>query len=319
MKTILKILKTLFFIIIILLILPYIINLPESKYKTGADIVSEFPQIYSGKFIDYEGKKIYVEDLNQNSNKVITFIHGFGGSSFTWRDNKQFFADNNYRVVLIDLPGFGLSSAKFENDYSHPAQAKAVKAVLDNLGIKKTDLVGHSMGANIATHLIQNYPEIFAKFIIVDGSIIENSNSNPLTSVLNFEPVRKLGDLALNTFYTKGNFTNTLKSAYGTDNTMTDNTINGYYMPLQINGWQDSLVGIIRDSNNNAIPKPLTELNIPTLIIWGSKDSWIPLEQGKSLQQKIKSSLFKEIQNTGHLSMEEKPLEFNNLVWEFIK
>ena len=78
------------------------------------------------------------------------------------------------------------------------------------------------------------------------------------------------------------------------------------------------MLGITRDGNKNALSKPLYDLKIPTLIIWGKEDLWIPISQGKDLKQKIKGSQFKEVSNSGHLPMEENPVEFNNSLLTFI-
>jgi pimeloyl-ACP methyl ester carboxylesterase len=311
--------KVLLLLALLFLVLPYLIPSPANKYKTPSQAISANPRLFTGEIVDVEGESIYVEDLNSQSDNVITFIHGFGGSSFTWRDNKQFFVDKGYRVVTLDLPGFGLSSVGFDANYSHRAQATVVKNVLTKLGINKTVLVGHSMGANIALHFAQTNPEIIEKLVIVDGMIVESSSSNLFSGLINLDPLRRWGSLMLSWFYTQDTFSNTLKSAYFDPVKVTENTLLGYYLPLDIEGWQDALLGITRDGSNNAIPEPLSTINIPTLILWGGNDSWIPITQGKLLQEKISKSTFIEIPNSGHLPMEENSQKFNSSLWDFIK
>jgi len=319
MKKIKQLGKVLMLFMVLFLVLPYLIPAPVNKYKTTGLAILANPRLFPGEIIDVEGQSIYVEDLNTQSDNVVTFIHGFGGSSFTWRDNKQFFVDRGYRVVLIDLPGFGLSNVGFGANYSHAQQATVVKNVLLKLGIEKTDLIGHSMGSNIAIHFAQNNPEMVKRLVIVDGSVVENSSSNFFSSLINQDPLRRWGNLMLSWLYTKDTFSNTLKSAYFDPVKMTEDTLKGYYLPLEIEGWQDALLGITRDASNNVIPKSLSTVNIPTSIIWGSNDSWIPKSQGELLQQKISNSSFVLISNSGHLPMEENPQEFNSSLLELIK
>jgi pimeloyl-ACP methyl ester carboxylesterase len=157
------------------------------------------------------------------------------------------------------------------------------------------------------------------KLILVDAAIVESSNNNILLNIINFDPIRRWGNIFLSSFYTKETFSNTLKSAFYDKDEVTDNTIDGYYLPLEIDDWQDSLLGISRDSNNNVLSEPLSKLDKPTLIIWGSNDSWVPIDNGKALQNKIMNSMFVEISNSGHLPMEDNPKEFNNTVLEFVR
>lgn len=296
------------------LIAPLIISLPESQFLSNTDV----PISNDGRFIEVNGFSTYIEDLNTASNKVITFIHGFGGSTFSWRSNKNFFVENGFRVLLIDLKGFGLSQKSIEQDYSHISQSEFIKNILDSLGIENTILVGHSMGGNVVTTFTQTYPNLVSKLVLVDASIVENSNNNIFSSLLDRYPVRNWATLILGYGFSKERFTEFLSSAYINKAVVTQDVIDGYFLPLTIKNWQDSLIGISRDSIKNQIPKSLDSINLPVLIIWGEKDPWISLDEGRSINSKIKSSVLKVIPEVGHLPMEEAPDTFNDILIEWI-
>jgi len=107
--------------VLLVCVLPYLIPVGQTQPDISPDdLVGEH-----GRFLDVDGVRIYVEDQNpQSSQATLVFIHGFGGSTFSWRHNAPFFHAQGYRVVSLDMKGFGLSHKDFASDYSHPAQAE---------------------------------------------------------------------------------------------------------------------------------------------------------------------------------------------------
>ncbi|RJP82674.1 MAG: alpha/beta hydrolase [Desulfobacteraceae bacterium] len=109
-------------------------------------------------FYTAEGKK----------DPTILFVHGWSCDHTFWDAQVRYFK-NNYRVVTIDLPGHGESSAP-EIPYTINLFAESIKSVLDELNIDKAFLVGHSMGYPVARRFIQQYPDRASGFCIVDGA-----------------------------------------------------------------------------------------------------------------------------------------------------
>ncbi len=315
MKKLTKVLVILLVLISILTLPPLVIQVPDAEYNTPQQANSSIPEY--GKYVTVNNVMLYVEDLNSESDKVITFIHGFGGSTYSWRENKQFFADNGYRVVAIDLKGFGLSQKGIDLDYSHVSQAETVKEVLNYLLINKTVVVGHSMGGNVATIFTQNYPDMVSNLVLVDAAVndIPTSSISKLAGVF---PVKDWLKIIINGYITKDRFKSFLESAYVNLSVVTDTVVDNYYLPLRIQGWQDSLIGMVRDGSNSAIPYSLSTIQTPTLILWGDMDPWVNISKGTDLNAKIPNSAFIKIENAGHLPMEENPSTFNSTVLQYL-
>jgi pimeloyl-ACP methyl ester carboxylesterase len=89
-------------LILLVFIVPYLISLdPDNTQPPHHDLVSQY-----GRFLDIDGMAIYVEERNAGSSQqAIVFLHGFGGSTFSWRENAPCFAAQGYRVVSLDLKG----------------------------------------------------------------------------------------------------------------------------------------------------------------------------------------------------------------------
>lgn len=301
--------------LVLILVVPLFIPLPSPRFKS----IEEVPiSSNNGRLIDINGYKTYIEDLNTQSNKVITFIHGFGGSTFTWHKNKEFFVSNGFRVILLDLKGFGISQKGINYDYSHSSQADLVLEILNTLNVDSTVVVGHSMGGNIATIFSQKYPNRVSSLVLVSAAIVENSQTSIFSNIIGNFPVKDWLKVIISYYFTKDRFSEFLSSAYNNKDVITQEVVDSYYLPLEINNWQDSLIGISRDSSKNAVPQPLSSVLNPTLIVWGNKDTWVEPDRGNYLNNKIPNSTLKTIENAGHLPMEEYPNEFNSILLEYL-
>lgn len=106
---------------------------------------------------------------NNNKEENIVFIHGFGGSTKTWKRQIQFFSEK-FNVLLIDLPGHG-NSVK-EKAITPEYVSRKIKEVLDFLNIKKAQFVGLSLGSLVVAHFAIENPE-YVKSIIFGGAAIK--------------------------------------------------------------------------------------------------------------------------------------------------
>lgn len=117
-------------------------------------------------YADYNGHKVHYQIAGSGS-KTIVFIHGWSCDTEFWKYQTPAFA-NDYRVILIDLPGHGKSDAP-EIDYTMEAFADAVKVILDHSSTEKAVVAGHSMGLAVAWQFAIKYPANTAGLCSVDG------------------------------------------------------------------------------------------------------------------------------------------------------
>ncbi|MCI5081421.1 MAG: alpha/beta hydrolase [Saprospiraceae bacterium] len=93
----------------------------------------------------------------EGKGNVVVLLHGFCGDSFIWKDFKHDLLEENFKVICIDLPGFGGSSLMSEP--SIEKMADAVHAVLTEVNSKDFVLFGHSMGGYVSLSYLEKYPE----------------------------------------------------------------------------------------------------------------------------------------------------------------
>lgn len=100
----------------------------------------------------------YVE-LNPEGAQTLVFIHGLGSYLKFWRHQLDAFAAEGYRVIAVDLPGYGKSDKPASFPYSMEAMGDAVRELLGTLGVRAPILVGHSMGGQTAASYAIRYPD----------------------------------------------------------------------------------------------------------------------------------------------------------------
>lgn len=99
-------------------------------------------------FIKLPTSKIYYEERGTGS--PLLLLHGLGGSSKDWEFNAEYL-ENNHRLLMLDIPGFGKSH--IQNDYSITHLALSISQALNALSIDKINIVGFSFGGAIALEL----------------------------------------------------------------------------------------------------------------------------------------------------------------------
>jgi pimeloyl-ACP methyl ester carboxylesterase len=305
-------------LLLVIAIVPYLLPLPP---QPNVDPSALAPP--GGRFVELDGTRTFLVDEGRTGAPVVLLIHGFGGSTFAWRETIPALARAGYRAVALDLPGFGLSDKTFDRDHSHPAQAAFVTGLMDLLGIERATLVGHSMGGSVAAHLALADPGRVEALVLVDAAIRgpEEAGGVSPTILLHVPPIRRIAQHVARRWATPERTLEILASAYRDPARPTAEVAEGYLAPQQLPDWDLALLAILRDGARNALPRPpdaLSESGRPVLVLWGRQDSWIELEAGRALHARIPASEWIIIEDSGHLPFEEQPEDFMHALLRFL-
>jgi Predicted hydrolases or acyltransferases (alpha/beta hydrolase superfamily) len=265
-----------------------------------------------GNYISVQGiKTFYVE---RGKGKTLLFLHGWGASSYSWRNNFLFLCQA-FHAIAIDLKGFGLTE-KPKGNYDLNEFTEHVKKFIDLLGLEKVSLVGNSMGGSIAINLAYNYDKVIDRVILINSTVIANNNSIPfLFRIISIKPI---GELLSFFMINKRTVVNTLNQVYYNKDKINEESIDGYYKPLKLKGTRRVLLNSLRNISKFNISDYLEKLNKKFLIIWGEKDPWLPVEHAYIIHKKIKNSKLIIIPETGHVPHEEKPEIVNEAIINFM-
>lgn len=142
-----------------------------------------------GRILELPGGDLQVVDRGPWNGPPIVLIHGFT-CAIDWWDGMMPLLARRHRVVAVDLLGHG-GSAKPDSGYSMENQAELVAQALRRLGIGDATVVGHSMGAVVATALNESSHELVDRIVIVDQAPDSDGYGTdlPVTVALTFTPV----------------------------------------------------------------------------------------------------------------------------------
>jgi pimeloyl-ACP methyl ester carboxylesterase len=122
----------------------------------------------AGQFLDLDGVRLhYVE---RGSGDPLVLLHGNGSMIQDFESSGLVeLAAKNYRVIVIDRPGFGHSSRPRNVTWSPDAQARLIKRALERLGVSQAVVLGHSWGASVAVALALKFPELVRGLVLASG------------------------------------------------------------------------------------------------------------------------------------------------------
>jgi pimeloyl-ACP methyl ester carboxylesterase len=271
-------------------------------------------------FIDINGTNVHYRDVgNSNDSIPIVLMHGTGSSLHTydfWSDNLK----STNRIIRMDLPAFGLTGPFVKNDYSISNYTFFLKEFLNNLNIKECILIGNSLGGEIAWRFAIAEPLMVKKLVLIDaGGYPVISKSVPIAFKLAKIPV--LNNLL--TYITPRFLIRaSIEDVYFDKSKISDSLVNRYFDLTLRKGNRKAIVDRLKGSttltNGKKTHASIKKIKKPTLIIWGSDDQLIPVENAYKFNNDITNSKLIVMQQTGHVPMEEKPIESLKFVIDFL-
>lgn len=118
------------------------------------------------KFINLAGTNLHYRDSGNKNLPVLVFLHGFGASLHTWEAWSSEL-EKDYRVIRMDLPGFGLSGINETNDFSDTHDIAVILGLLNTLDIDKVTFIGNSLGGKLAWQIAAAHPERVEKLVLI--------------------------------------------------------------------------------------------------------------------------------------------------------
>jgi pimeloyl-ACP methyl ester carboxylesterase len=264
-------------------------------------------------FIDIDGVSIHYQEKGTGTPLVL--LHGYTSSTYSWKDVFEPLA-KNFRVIAVDLKGFGLSG-KPDGDYTRRAQAILVAHLLDHLNVEKAWLCGSSMGGEVALNVAVANPQRVAGLVLIDSAGVEVPGGGSLTPSYLLVPGlgRVLAALALRSdkLVREG-----LEKSFYDRSKVTNERVAAYYLPLQTRGGQLAALRARTQWPLFPVEPDLGKIIVPTLILWGAQDALIPVAAGHKLNALIKQSQLVIFDNCGHLPQEELPARTIDEMTRFI-
>ncbi len=272
----------------------------EAKYLTSAD-----------QFIDVGEARVRVRMEGPQGAPVIIMNHGFTHSLETW-DGWAAAFKNDYRVVRYDLAGHGLTGPDPEKRYAPVERAAFLGDLMDVLGIESAIVAGNSLGGLVAWRFAAGNPDRVDALVLVAPGVfsINGVADDPVAIPL---PLRIFLMTA-----PKSGMRKAAQKVYGDDAKVTDATVERMRDMIRRKGNGAAFVDALTEFT---LPDPTEELHAletPTLILWGTDDAIIPMEQGERLAALMPNATLAILSGVGHVAQEEAPAETAREVRTFL-
>jgi pimeloyl-ACP methyl ester carboxylesterase len=253
-------------------------------------------------FSDVDGIRIHYQEKGTGTPLIL--VHGSTSSTYSWKDVFEPLT-KSYRVIAVDLKGFGFS-AKPDGDYTRRAQAVLVAHLLDYLKIEKAWLAGNSMGGEVALNFALQNPQRIAGLILIDSGGVKVQGGASLAPTYAQTPF--IGPLLIALALTSDKLVRQgLEKSFYDDTKVTAERVAAYYRPLKTRGGQLAAFRTRTQSGQFPIERDLEKINSPALLIWGAEDELIPIAAGRRMNSLIKGSKLVILERCGHVPQEEMP------------
>jgi pimeloyl-ACP methyl ester carboxylesterase len=266
------------------------------------------------------GHDVFYREEGEGS--VVVLLHGIAGCSATWDAVLPRLAAR-HTVVAPDLLGHG-ESAKPRGDYSLGAYASGVRDLLAVLGHDRVTVVGHSLGGGIAMQFAYQFPEWCERLVLV-GSGGLGKEVSPLLRALSAPGAEYVFALLLNSRlhgWARSVGTTVGRVGIRGDQLMTE-LWNSYSRLTDVRAQRaffHTIRSVIDPAGQRVSARDRLYLaaDMPTLIVWGDKDSVIPVEHAAIAHELIPGSRLEIFEGCGHFVPIEAPERFVGVLEDFL-
>ncbi len=287
------------------------------------------PDVLDSRFVEVQHMRLHY--LVAGHGRPVLMIHGLGSSGgLEWRRNLEALAAQ-HRVFALDLPGFGRSD-KPRIDYTLELFVECVSQFLDAVEVRRTALVGASLGGRIAVGLALRHPDQVERLCLVDALGFGRPARNWVYRAM---VVPGLGEVILRgveaamrrlrpgvirrlwAWYVRRprRYAALLSDAHLKD----VRTV--FHEP----GFQEAYLGTLRAlargralRDHVQVGAEASELLVPTLIVWGAEDRLFPVAHAEAAARRIRGARLVVFAGCGHTPQLEDAARFNTLLAAFL-
>lgn len=264
-------------------------------------------------FTSFDGAKIYYHKTEQNKDKWLVFLHGFGGDLTAWEKERAYFDQLGFSTIAMDLRGHGLSErGNDKNFYKLENFAKDVAALLEKEKLSNIVIIGHCFGGMISIYLQTKLPHRSKGLVLVDTSF-----KPPFFS---YNPVEKVFLKEMFELLTR--FMPDLKIKGHRHFDFSKNTSDINIPRLMSDILHTSLRSYLTICENLIdlnIEELLNKIIVPTLVVEGLNDHVFPPKVAQYLHKRIKKSQLDLIPGANHIIILNDPKDLEESIYGFLK
>jgi pyruvate dehydrogenase E2 component (dihydrolipoamide acetyltransferase) len=252
--------------------------------------------------VEIGGKNLQYLEVGEGPPLIL--LHGFGGDINIWIFNQEALSEAGRTVYALDLPGHG-GSSKDVGEGDLDSLVEVLRGFMDEMGIEKAHLVGHSMGGAVAGSLALGHPDRVASVVLIaSAGLGEEINGDYIE-----------GFIAANR---RKEMKRVLGLLFSDPDLVTRQLVNDELRFKRMDGVDEALRALadhMFPDGSQADVFDLSDLEVPVLVIWGQDDRIIPVSQAENLPESVRIETLEE---TGHMPQMESAGRTNRLIEGFV-
>lgn len=258
------------------------------------------------KFMNIDGMDVHYKD--QGEGPVILMMHGVVASLHTWDAWYELLKDH-FRIIRLDMPGFGITGPRESGDYSAEITNTFLDTFLGNLNVENLFISGNSMGGYYGWNYSIHQPDRVDAYMALDT--IAYKQSRPYVFILaKWLPFSTLWVkyISFPRFFVE----DSLRRLYADPERIKKEVNDRYWDLCRREGNRGTIMEFFSDLydllNDSSIAAKVKDVKRPTLMVWGKDDVWSRWEETIDFWKKdLPHAEFKFYDNCGHMPMEEMP------------
>lgn len=262
---------------------------------------------------------MHVERFGHGGTAVI-LIHGFGTSSFLWRNVAPSITDAGHTAYAVDLFGHGESDRPIDADFGIAAQAEYLDAAMTALRVARAIVVGVDIGGDVALRLAATRPERVEKLVLINTPAFDELPARDITQMQRstakfaFRTTRGvLGAAPLVEGVLKG-------SVADPEAHMPMKLVARYLAPFAGRDGVNHLLALASSiAGDDMEDIDLKSIHVPALIIWGEADKWVDSRMAERLVNALPDGRLVRLPGIGRLVPEESPEQMTSLLLDFMR
>jgi len=261
-----------------------------------------------------DGNPVNVIDIG--SGPPILWVHGLGGAWQNWLEQLPEFAED-HRCVAIDLPGFGESPVP-RDDISIAGYGRGLAELMDQLEIPEAVVVGNSMGGFISAELAIQAPKRVEKLVLVSAAGLSSEQ-------IHLRPLLTVARMTAFAAAWVGTHSDELSRRPRARRLLVSGVMRrpdrlaGALIAEQVRGsGKPGFIDALDALATYRIRDRLPQIAAPTLVVWGTHDRLVPVEDADEFERLIPNAWKVVFADTGHVPQLERPEAFNEELREFL-
>ena len=247
-------------------------------------------------YMEVDGTRVRYVDVGEGPTVVL--LHGFASSIENWITVMPKLV-KDHRVIAIDLRGFGWTDRPVA-DYSPAAQAKLLKAVLDERKVGKVSLVAHSWGSSVALAFALEYPQQVERIALYDAWVYDSQ----LPSMFHMARAKGIGEVLFGLFYSE-RYEDRLTLGFYDPDVVSEGLSEEVAKAFDRPGTRFAALESVRGMRFDEMAPRYHTITAPTLLLWGREDVVTPVSNGEKLVRELPNAQLKIYPLCGHFPMIE--------------